>query len=83
MREEIEVLTRYVKANYDGSYSACEVGSDRRYDLRQWKVEDVSELPLDVRDKADKRLGYYPPYVEWPLPNPPTAAKYYHKERMK
>lgn len=55
------VLARYVRANVKGGdYSWCEVGDDRRYDLRQGLVAD------DIRVAADKLRGTWPGYVDWP-----------------
>lgn len=59
-----KVLRRYVCHGHDG-YQFCEVGADRRYDLRQGTV-DSSEIPETVKAAADARKGYWPPYVEWP-----------------
>jgi hypothetical protein len=59
------VRSRYVRRDGQG-YTFCEVGEDRRFDIRQGRV-DAAELPDDVRAAADKRAGYYPSYVEWPL----------------
>lgn len=58
-----KVLKRYVK-RVGALYHFCEVGADRRYDLRQGIV-DAAELPTDVRAKADARAGHWPAYVDW------------------
>jgi hypothetical protein len=47
-------------------YHFCEVGENRRYDLRQGVVRP-DEIPVEVREAADKRAGFFPPWVEWPL----------------
>ena len=60
------VIKRYVMHAMDGSYCFCEVGQDRRFDLRQGTVM-AAELPDSVREAADARKGYWPAYVEWPL----------------
>lgn len=46
----------------------CEVGDDRRFDIRQGFVTP-DELPEDVRAAALARRenGVWPFYVEWPL----------------
>lgn len=60
-----KVLKRYVRT--DGArYFWCEVGEDRMYDLRQGRCM-ASDLPLAVIEAAEKRCGYSPSYVEWPL----------------
>lgn len=59
------VLKRYVR--FDGeTYLFCEVGIDRRYDLRQGTVTE-DELPESIAAKARARKGFWPSYVEWPL----------------
>lgn len=61
------IRVRYVRANVKGGdYSWCEVGDDRRYDLRQGLV-DAHELPDDIRRAADRLRGTSPGYVEWPF----------------
>lgn len=60
-----KVLRRYVKRVGD-EYWFCEVGQDRRYDLRQGIVE-ASELPEAVRLRADEQKGQYFGYVDWPI----------------
>jgi hypothetical protein len=60
-----DVTARYVR-NSGGEYLFCEVGQDRRYDIRQGTVSG-RELPDDVRKAADARRGLWPSYVEWPL----------------
>lgn len=59
------ICARYVRHWYGATYRFCEVGSDRRFDLRQGTV-DAAELPLDVRNAADARRGFTPAYVPWP-----------------
>lgn len=63
-----QVRARYVRAAFDGKYRWCEVGDDRRYDLRQGTVK-AEALPADVREAADARraAGVWPFNVEWPL----------------
>jgi hypothetical protein len=58
------VTVRYVRANGEG-YSWCEVGADRRYDLRQGHVE-ADELPPEVKADADALRGTWPGYALWP-----------------
>jgi len=60
-----KILRRYVRRGVDGEYWFCEVGQDRRYDLRQGTVE-ATEIAEDVRKKADELKGQYFGYVEWP-----------------
>lgn len=64
------VRSRYVRAPLvgGGRYAWCEVGDDRRYDLRQGRC-DAFDLPDDVRQAADvqRASGVWPYYVEWPL----------------
>ena len=59
------VLKRYVR--FDGlNYWFCEVGKNRRYDLRQGTV-DASEIAPAIRDAAEAVRGHIPSYVEWPI----------------
>lgn len=57
------VRARYVRRSGD-IYRFCEVGEDRRYDIRQGVVEP-HEVPRAVLDEADKRACQYYGYVEW------------------
>ena len=60
-----KVLRRYVKkATGTHDYIWCEVGEDRRYDLRQGTVES-HELPEAVRRAADENHTVH--YVDWPI----------------
>lgn len=60
------VRSRYVRADVKGGgYSWCEVGENRRYDLRQGTVE-AGSLPEAVREAADELRGKFPGYVVWP-----------------
>lgn len=69
------VLRRYVMCNcWDGKFQFCEVGENRRYDLRQGIVE-AGELPEAVRLAALERKGYIPGYVDWPMNYRHQAAK--------
>jgi len=62
-----QVRARYVgKWTVDGPFRFCEVGDDRRYDIRQGTV-DADDLPESVRLAAEARAGYIPCYVDWPL----------------
>lgn len=55
------VRKRYVRVDYQGGYKWCEVGDDRRYDLRQGTAEP-HEVPIEIREAAYERRN-----VEWPL----------------
>jgi len=61
-----QVRTRYAKFIRGVGFRWCEVGDDRRYDLRQGTCA-ASDLPGPVMNAALDRAGFYPPYVEWPL----------------
>lgn len=63
-----QVRQRYVKPSpfTPGEFIFCEVGDDRRFDLRQGTV-DHSELPEDVRSAAEAQRGQAFGYVVWPL----------------
>lgn len=62
------VRARYVRFDRTGGmFHFCEVGEDRRFDLRQGIV-DESELPRAVASAARARVGFTPGYVDWPLP---------------
>jgi capsid portal protein len=59
------VRKRYVRLAENGEFMFCEVGDDRRYDLRQGIV-DRSEIPEIVAREAERISGTFPNYVEWP-----------------
>lgn len=61
-----KVRRRYVRAEvaFDG-YRWCEVGDDKRYDIRQGTC-DTADLPDDVRRAADALRGQTFAYVDWP-----------------
>lgn len=62
------VCSRYVKYDGAGIYRWCEVGEDRRFDLRQGTCA-ADDLPPDVAMAASARRnkGVWPFYVDWPL----------------
>lgn len=61
------VMKRYVRrSTAAGGYGFCEVGKDRRYDIRQGTVE-ADELPEAVRVAADENYKVSCNYVDWPL----------------
>jgi hypothetical protein len=61
------VLKRYVRRICSsGGYYFCEVGEDRRFDLRQGTVE-AEELPEAVRQAADEHYKVSIFYIEWPF----------------
>lgn len=61
------VRARYVRRNAlgDDEYSWCEVGDDRRYDLRQGGCH-ADDLPDDIRAAADMLRGHAFGFVPWP-----------------
>ncbi len=63
------VRKRYVR--YAGAYEWhwCEVGDDRRYDIRQGVSSDMRDFPFQIADAAInlKLDGVIPSWVEWPL----------------
>jgi hypothetical protein len=77
------ITVRYVGRDYDpsmvrkryvakgiggGPYRWCEVGDDRRFDIRQG-VCDADDLPEDIRQQCDNYTGAL--YAcEWPLKEP-------------
>ena len=61
-----KVKMRYVRFGLNGVYEFCEVGFDRRYDLRQGEI-DEKEIPKDIREQAIALRGQAFSYVEWPL----------------
>lgn len=62
-----KIRKRYVRrTTAAGGYDFCEVGDDRRYDLRQGTVEP-HELPDNVRQAADELYKTSCHYVDWPL----------------
>jgi hypothetical protein len=61
------VLARYVQYHFwNGEFGFCEVGGDRRYDLRQGTVER-GELPDDIANAAIEHAKVSQLYVRWPL----------------
>lgn len=61
------VRSRYVRFDaLSGEFRFCEVGDDRRYDLRQGIVRE-DEIPPDVAHAARERAGFFPSYVDWPM----------------
>jgi hypothetical protein len=65
-----QVESRYVRLGFDGVWRWCEVGSDRRYDLRTGTCEET-DLPVEVANAAKIRRagGVWPFYVDWPEPD--------------
>ncbi len=63
-----QVRSRYVRYAGAGDYRWCEVGEDRRWDIRQGCCT-VDDLPPNVATAAIARHneGIWPSYVEWPL----------------
>jgi len=60
------VCHAYVRATYNPKiYAFCEVGNDRRFDIRQGSVK-ASMIPVDIRDKCQSILGQAFSYVEVP-----------------
>lgn len=60
------VTKRYVKQLVNGTFAFCEVGMDKRYDIRQGLVMP-EELPESVRNAAIENAKVSVHYVEWPL----------------
>lgn len=61
------VVKRYVRSRgVTGGYDWCEVGEDRRCDVRQGTVE-AFELPENVRKMADDNYKISQSYVDWPF----------------
>jgi len=61
-----KVTKRYVRRSAAGGYSFCEVGDDRRFDIRQGTVEP-DEIPEAVRAAADDLHKTSSAYVDWPV----------------
>ena len=61
-----KIVKRYVRFGVNGVYQFCEVGSDKRYDLRQGEVNEI-EIPEDIKEKAIALRGQAFAYVEWPF----------------
>ncbi len=65
--------TRFVRAVFTNNRAATSndyvwcirSNADKRYDLQQGTC-DASDLPAEVRQAADLRLGHAFSYVEWP-----------------
>lgn len=58
------VVSAYVRyTSLDDTFHFCEVGEDRRYDIRQGKIS-IDKLPPDVILEAKKRAGIWSSYVE-------------------
>lgn len=62
-----KVTARYVRrSSATGGYDWCEVGDDRRYDVRQGTVEP-DELPDHIRAEADEAQKKHCHYITWPF----------------
>lgn len=62
-----QVTKRYVRrSSAAGGYDWCEVGQDRRYDVRQGTVEP-DELADDIRAAADAHYKTSSSYIDWPF----------------
>jgi hypothetical protein len=61
------ILKRYVRYGpWDGGvFEFCEVGIDRRFDLRQGTVT-ADELPRDLAEAAIAHYEVSMSYLEWP-----------------
>lgn len=58
---------RFVRSCHPAGYAWCERDiSNKRYDLRQGTC-DASDLPAEIREAADRRLGHAFSYVPWPF----------------
>lgn len=58
---------RYVRATHSAGYAWVERdGLDIRYDLRQGTC-DAADIPVSIRESADRLLGHAFNLVEWPL----------------
>lgn len=63
------VTKRYVRrSSAAGGYDWCEVGQDRRYDIRQGTVE-ADELSDAIRTAADEHYKVSMSYIDWPFTN--------------
>ncbi len=63
------VTKRYVRrSSAAGGYDWCEVGQDRRYDIRQGTVE-ADELADAIRTAADEHHKVSMSYIDWPFTN--------------
>lgn len=60
-----KVRRRYVRWGWK-RYFWCEVGDDRRYDLRQGSC-DAADLTEDILEAVEARRGHAFAFVEWPL----------------
>lgn len=61
------VVERYVRrSSVDDSYTFCEVGEDRRWNIRRGQV-DGDDLPADIRSEADGLRDQVFGYVPWPI----------------
>lgn len=58
--------TRFVRACYPSGYAwIIRSIADKRYDLQQGTC-DAEDLPVIIKESADRLLGYAFGYVEWP-----------------
>ena len=61
-----QVLKRYVRVDPSGGIHWCEVGKDRRYDVRQGSA-GIEDVPEGIFAAAKAKCGSWPSYVEWPI----------------
>lgn len=64
-----QVVSRYVRLSIDGRFEGCEVGHDRRYNLRTWHLSEgeIASLTPEQVQRCGELRGYAFSYVEWPL----------------
>ena len=64
-----QVVSRYVRLSIGGQFEGCEVGKDRRYNLRTWALSpaEIASLTTDQVQRCGELRGYAFSYVDWPL----------------
>lgn len=64
-----QVVSRYVRLSVRGQFEGCEVGHDRRYNLRAWALSpaEIASLTPEQVQRCGELRGYAFSYVEWPL----------------
>ena len=64
-----QVVGRYVRLSTSGAFEGCEVGHDRRYNLRTWELSDgeIASLDYAIIERCKELQGMCYAYVDWPI----------------
>ena len=64
-----QVVSRYVRLSTSGAFEGCEVGHDRRYNLRTWELSEgeIASLSPAQIERCKELQGMCYAYVDWQL----------------